>query len=362
MRALRPLLVATVALACSSVRSGAFAQPAPEPIRLRWSAPEGCPDTAAVEARVERLLGGPPAATDRTLEATGTVERVARGLRLDLEIAAAGASSTRVLQSVACESLADAAALVIALAFDPEAVTAQEIKRAEAAAGEPATGEPGGTAPPGGEHDHAGPVSTATLVRIPIRFPVSPPPAPPPPPVRSAVSFGAFASFAGDAGSLPQVAPGLRVGVALGIGAFRVAPAFEAWPAARSALASRPSAGVEMRLFTFALDACRRVWPWSDERGGWAALGCLGFEIGELRGQGFGVTVPDSGSVLWAAPRAALRAHIALAEWAALTIDLGAAIPVDRSRFVLDLRSGRTVAHEPSPASGRLGAGLEVCY
>ncbi|MEZ4311071.1 MAG: hypothetical protein R3F14_23765 [Polyangiaceae bacterium] len=33
-----------------------------EPIALAWTSPDGCPDRAAIRARIEVLLGGPPAA------------------------------------------------------------------------------------------------------------------------------------------------------------------------------------------------------------------------------------------------------------------------------------------------------------
>lgn len=372
MRALSPHVTAVAALACAvttavATRPAAAQAPSPEPgpIVLRWTAPEGCPDRAALAARVEHLLGGPPAATDRRLDAEGTVAAIPRGFRVELEVASGGASSTRVLQGVSCESLADASALVIALAFDPDAVTAQEIKRAEAAAG---AAPPPGVAPApdaehaegnGAPHDHAAmpPVATAALIRIPVPMPV-PPPLPPPPPRPSPFSFGAFASFAGDAGALPSVAPGVRAGLSLGIGAFRIEPSFEAWPSSRSALAGRPGAGAELRLLAFSLDACRRVLPWDEGDAGAAAFACVGFEIGELRGEGFGVTSPSSGGALWSAPKAALRVELSIAPWAAITLDAGVAVPLDRKRFVLDLSAGRELVHEPSSVSGRAGLGL----
>jgi hypothetical protein len=363
---------AAAALACAALAAPAAAEGG-APITLRWQAPEGCPDRAAVEARVAHLLGGAPAATDRTLEADGAVEGIPRGFRLELKVASGGAESTRVLQSVSCESLADAGALVIALAFDPEAVTAQEIKRAEAAGGAPAgsappapnPAHPGGDAahPEGdGDHAHVGPVSTAALIRIPVPMPLPPPQAPPPAPAPppSPFSFGGFLAFSGDAGTLPSVAPGVRAGLSLGIGAFRIEPAFAAWPSSRSALPSLPGAGAELRLLAFALDGCRRLLPWSDADAPAAAFGCVGFEIGEIHGAGFGVPMPSSGGALWAAPKAAVRVELALARWAAITLDVGLAIPVDRKRFVLDLAAGRTVLHEPSPVSGRAGLGLAL--
>lgn len=373
MRAPSPHVFATAALACVAATATAAAQipvpPAAGPITLRWTAPEGCPDRAAVTARIEKLLGGPPAATERSLQAEGAVEVIPRGFRLQLDVSSGDAESTRVLQGVSCESLADAGALVIALAFDPDAVTAQEIKRAEAAAGSPPPeGAPSEDAPPAGEggahaHDES-PVSTAALIRIPVPIPAAPPPVAPPPiaPSPSLLSFGVFASFAGDAGTLPSVAPGLHAGLSLGVGAYRVEPAFVAWPSSKSALPDRPDAGAELRLLAFALDACRRVLPWDEAETAASAFGCLGFEVGELHGKGFGVALPGSGAALWAAPRASLRVELPLARWAALTLAAGVAVPLDRKRFVLDLQAGRAVVHEPSAVSGRAALGLALRF
>lgn len=352
-------LVATAAFLFSGI---AFAEPAsPSPISLRWTAPPGCPDSAAVTARMEELLGGPPSASGRRLDAVGAIEARARGFRLDLEVSAGGAASARVLESGSCVSLADAGALVIALAFDPEAVTAQELKRAAAEAPPEPSALPGGE-PIGipDEHDHAAPVPTAALIRIPIRLP--PPPPPPAPPPSRAWSIGGFATFTGDAGTLPSVAPGLTAGLSLGLGAFRIQPTFVAWPSSKVSLAAQPNAGAELSLYAFALDGCRRLLPWEGESAAAAALGCIGIELGELRGRGFGVSAPDSGGAFWAAPRLLFRAELAFSTWAALTLDVGAVAPLDRKRFVLDLSSGRQALHEPSPVAGRAGMGLSFRY
>ncbi len=156
----------------------------------------------------------------------------------------------------------------------------------------------------------------------------------------------------------------MRAGLSLGIGAFRIEPAFEAWPSSKTTLADRPTAGAELRLLTGSLDVCRRLWPWSvpTDLGVSSLLGCVGLEIGEMHGEGFGVASPGSGGALWTAPRAALRAELALVRHVALTLDLGLAVPLDRRTFVLTLSEGRSVVHEPSPVSGRAGAGVSVRF
>jgi hypothetical protein len=370
----RRSLAAAIAVALAGIAAAGHAgAQAPEAIALSWNAPEGCPDKAAIAARIEKLLGGPPAAGERQLAASAAVEAIPRGFRLTITLASGGSESARVLQGALCESVADAAALVIALAFDPEAVAAQEAKRAEApssdagaasagAAGAAPSSEASASPPGSASAPATAPVPAPAVIRIPVRFPARPAT----PTVERApatkLSFGAFAELSGDAGSLPSVAPGVRAGLSLGIGAYRIEPAFEAWPSSRSALASQPAAGAELSLLAFALGACRRVLPWDEKDSAAAALGCLGFEIGEMRGAGFGVAQPGSGSALWAAPKAEIRAEVALARWAFLGLDVGLAVPLDPRRFVLDLHAGRAVVHQPSPVSGRAGLGLGLRF
>lgn len=361
---------AAIAASVFVIGASAAAQPSPPPkaaapITLVWTAPGECPTTAEVSARVEKLLGGPPAAADRRLEAIATVEPLPRGYRLEISLTADGATSGRILQGARCDSVADAAALVIALAFDPEAVAAQEAKQGVSETPDaPADSAPVPSAAPSDAPPPPPPPAAPAIVRIPV--PIPPPPRPPPPADSGVteITYGFFAQLVGDAGSLSSVVPGVRAGLSLGIGPYRIEPAFIAFPSAKSALPDRPTAGAEMRLLMGSLDACRRLWPWSarSDLGLSAAHACLGFEVGEMHGAGFGVTVPRSGGTVWAAPHAGLRAELSLARNVALTVDLGVAIPLNRSSFVLTLTEGRAVVHEPSAVAGRAGAGLALRF
>ena len=338
---------------------------APRSIGLRWAAPPGCPDEAAVTTRIDRLLGGPPRAADRRLEAAATIEPAPNGFRLELTLSTDTSESTRILQGESCDTVADAAALVIALAFDPDAVAAQELKRTDEDAGAP-DAEPVPTSSPTAAPS-AAPAPTE-IVRIPVPVPQPTAPAPVLTPGGTSFSIAAFASLLGDAGSLADVAPGLRAGVALGIGPFRIAPAFEAWPSARRTLADRPDLGVELRLLVFALDGCWRLLPSSrlDPAAvgfeAFAALVCIGVEAGEMRGTGFGVATPGSAGVLWGAARGSLRGELPIVRGLSATLDVGVAVPLDRRPFVLTLAGAREVVHEPSVVAGRAGLGASFRF
>ncbi|MCA9691458.1 MAG: hypothetical protein KC636_17775, partial [Myxococcales bacterium] len=87
---------------------------------LAWSAPAECPDAARVRDEVTRMLGGAVDLGDRSLHAEAAVTAVDAGWRLDLRLTGSHAEGARAIESASCEELADAAALVIAIAIDPE--------------------------------------------------------------------------------------------------------------------------------------------------------------------------------------------------------------------------------------------------
>src|SRR5688500_9862962 len=97
---------------------------------LSWSAPRGCPDRAGVLQRMTRLLGRPPGAANQPRfsvrgEVTELSDRAPRGYRVRLVSVTAEAPSERRVDGVSCERVTDAAALILAMAIDAEAVAAR---------------------------------------------------------------------------------------------------------------------------------------------------------------------------------------------------------------------------------------------
>lgn len=81
---------------------------------LSWEAPDGCPARADVQADLERevdFAAHPPGA----LTLDGTVQRDREGYRLQLVTDLAGRGGQRELHAAACEDLARAVTLVVAL-------------------------------------------------------------------------------------------------------------------------------------------------------------------------------------------------------------------------------------------------------
>jgi hypothetical protein len=91
-------------------------------VEFAWDAPsEGCPDEASVVAELERLLGGPVAEqSDRRLSAIARVRREADGAwDLRLWTVTSDATLQRSMVGEDCQVLAEAAALLAAMAIDP---------------------------------------------------------------------------------------------------------------------------------------------------------------------------------------------------------------------------------------------------
>ena len=96
-----------------------LAQPAE--LELVWAGPPGCPSQADLELKVADLVGrpitvGPGAAW--SVQAAVTLR--AGGYRSELTMRTADGEELRTLQAPACESLADAVAVIVALALDSD--------------------------------------------------------------------------------------------------------------------------------------------------------------------------------------------------------------------------------------------------
>lgn len=96
---------------------------APATPSLRWSAPPECPDEAAIDERIVRLVGAPlPADATPVL---GHITRLAEdGYVLELRVGVGEATETRTVTAASCDALADVAALLVAVVAEPVATAA----------------------------------------------------------------------------------------------------------------------------------------------------------------------------------------------------------------------------------------------
>jgi hypothetical protein len=89
------------------------------PVELGWRAPAECPDVAHARGAIDRLLAGHAPADDRRVTADVVIERGGRGFRARVRVDDGASVGERELDSASCEEVADAAALIVAMAVDP---------------------------------------------------------------------------------------------------------------------------------------------------------------------------------------------------------------------------------------------------
>ncbi len=222
---------------------------ASEPIALAWASLPGCPGEREVRAEIERVLGGPPdPASRRYLRAEAHVSRAGAGFHVHIVTDLGGAIGERDLDGPTCSAVANAAALIVALTFDPDALA----RRADAAAPHPAP--PASPAAPPAPPALPAAVLAPSLLPPPLPDaavlpeapPWIPPVAPPPsadraPRPRPIVALGVLG--AASVGALPKVGGGIGGRAGILVGRFRADVSASYWPDQTATLAGRPTAG-----------------------------------------------------------------------------------------------------------------------
>lgn len=320
------------ALLLAALLAGAGPGPRPE-LDLEWAAPAPCPPQGEVELRVADLVGRPlVVGPDAALSAHATVERRGRRFFAEVKLAAGEAHELRRLQAEGCSALADAFAVMVALAVD--------------------AAPPPPPAPPP-------PLVTATASTATTAAPLPATPAPrvirprparprPPPPVAGWVGVEAAVSA-----HLALPDPGLGAGgaVAVAVGPWRGALGFVARGAGRVETEAGPTAS----LWAWAVTAraCRRA-----ALDGWGVAGCLGAEVGQLRGSAGGTAV-GRGTAPWAWGLVGVEADLPLALGAEVVLRAELAVAGIRQGMAVELASGAELAVYDVPAvSAGLGFGV----
>jgi hypothetical protein len=296
-----------------------------------WFAPDGCPNEQDVLTAVERLAGGREAALSRSLRVEARVEKRDGGFRLDLTWTTATTSAVRTLEGLTCAEVAQAAAVVVALAADP-ATNLEELGA-----------EPVALAPP----PPLAPPLPAPRKTLPPSAP-STSPAP-----RDAVErerrVSLRAGAALDLGSLPRPAPGVLAGGELAVLPFTfVLDALTFVPVDKVVSEGAGS----FWLSALSLRPCFRT-----SSGAFSVAPCAAFETHFLRGQGERVDFPDE---RWAV-------YLRLGGGAEVAARLSSHLDVVASGFILGAASSPTFVigegtpvHEPAAVSGRLALGFAL--
>lgn len=270
----------------------ALAQPSNQRLELSWHAPDECPGDVPFLRAVEGFLGQALEVTSNqqlTIDVQVTGDR-ARGYVAKLSFTRREGTTVRELEHPECGKLSEAAALLTALAIDPERVSS--VRELSAALSEPSA------------------VERPSLNASAPTMPPSPPPRPAGTsitthdalsrreenssghPLRVSMALSGLAAT----GLLPTTGPGIGAELALGWRSFEAALAARYWLSRSVAIAGTPSATVELSLVTAALRLCL-----ARQRDAWSVSVCARADLGEMSGHGQGVDNERARGDLYAA-------------------------------------------------------------
>lgn len=305
----RPILASTVLALGTSTSLAAVA--AEEPLRLTWTAPAGCPSTEDVRAATLRSLNARTASG--VLEANAAVEQKHSSWSVHLRTKHGDATGERTIDAATCQGLADATAVILALALVPPGSTPE--------------------------------ATVASAV------------APPAPPRRSTTTSRAAAvgiSVAGDTSSLPSSALGGSLTLAWTPGRLRIEVDGRRW-ATQSQTLPTSTAGAQFSMSTFGGRACWAVF----RSASFDVAPCLGADVQFVTAPGYGADANYSASAQWITTTGGALVRQSLAPWLALRARLDGFAPLSRPRFLV-LNEGSL--HRPSLLGAAASFGVEALF
>jgi hypothetical protein len=280
----------------------------PLPIDLRWDAPAGCPDAAAIRAGITRGLPEAPRSTEPMLASVVVRALDDEHWQASLELRGADWTAARTLKGASCAAVADAAGLVIGLALTSELAS--------------------------------GPVVVA-------------PPPPPPAPTRGLSTPVVSLALAGEGGTLPAATVG--GGLALGWRWTRARVELRAslFEPRSGTVAAFPDTGGRLSLASLSARDCA-LW------GGTLSGGpCVAVGVDRIVGTGTGPITTASVTSYAPVLAAALRGEWRLARQVAAFLEFEEAIPLVRARFSVE---NVGLVHQAAAVSLRGAAGLELRF
>jgi hypothetical protein len=285
-------------------------------ISMRWNAPDSCPDDAQLIGTVEGFLGQRLSeAREQELAVGINVQGGETGYSAKLKLTGPNGADERFLEHPDCGKLMEAAALVTALAIDPERVKARQagVETATTPALVPAASAP-----------QPEPVCPAPVVTVVDRAPPFKEPA-----LGAAFAMSGFVGF----GTLPRVAPGVMAEAGFRAARFRFTATGRYWVPNSTVTANRSASQIELSLVSAGLRACTLPL-----RARWSLLGCVGAELGDMAGSGQGVDNARTKHATYAGFEASLLGAYRLHDVAPFA-GLGLSVTAARPRFGI-LRAG----------------------
>lgn len=302
--------------------------PVTSELALAWQAPGACPDSAWARARIAAHLGRAIGEGTAQLSARVEIRSQAPGFRLWLSMSDTETRSERSIEDARCEDLADAAALIIALAVGESAQ----------AGAKPA-------AP-------SAPVKPATDSEIIPALQGKPRP------LAQTRDRGLRVQLGGvlDYGFLPE--PGIGPALWVGLQGNRLG----IYLGARGLLPQQSQGKKRVRVDQWAgsIAGCLRAFS----RARIELLPCADLELGRVDASGRGLSENLDRHTLFVGlgARVALKLRVWNSIW--VSAEPGLSVPLLRPRFVtLDTAAGteRTL-YTPQPVSGRASLGIELHF
>jgi hypothetical protein len=271
-------------------------------VQLRWQAPPGCSSRAEVMREIERRLGPDFHGSTHVIADVQVRGGDASSFAIDADIRTETSQQNRHLLAESCAAAGDAAALLIALALDPN----------QLALAEPAP------------------------VPAPPREPTPAPAAA----EKSELDWRFGAGIGLESGVLPGLSGGPSVSAGLAYREFRagLTGAYVLPRAGRSALAASDAAA-EFDLLSLGLSAC-----YLPRLVGWPLGPCVQARSARLGAVPRGVERPKEAAARVDSLAASLAAEFALATWCLLRPELGARANLRRPVFMV---TGAGTVHQP---------------
>lgn len=323
--------------------------------------PAGCPGEQHIGAELERLLAGSEIPAE-PLAVRVRVRTVGQRHSLSLETYIDGEPLRRELEAQRCEDLTKPAALVLALAIDPEA-TGRALEQ------ERPTAPQEQVAPVSPDASVARPYPRATLVparqaRLRARTRTragdahaasdvsSQPEETAPRSQHGRLAFHAAGAALLDAGALPSPTVGPALAGGASVRSWRVELRGFILPSRRATLEG--DRGGDIQLVAGGLGACYLPLQSRVELGG-----CLGAELGRITGTGRGVSEPKSGAATWMAAQARAFCGYRLSSTWVVFAAPELIRRIGNSAFEID---GLGTVHRPSAYAARFSAGAELRF
>jgi hypothetical protein len=320
-------------------------------LRLDWAAPAGCPTAEAVHAAALRGAGseprGPLEPVEPVLEASAQVTsvQVAGVTRWTVQLRTRQGEVTgeRTVEATTCAGVAEAAAVVLAIALLSPAAAAETPAATRAPVRDLERGPPS-------RASRAGPA----LLR-------SQPPFIPPQdaasgatPAAHQVAFGM--SAIGDAATLPSPAVGASFTLAWQPGRARIELEARTWAPQTHTLEAF-AAGARFSMTSLGARGCWAVWRSALGRVEFGA--CAGVDLQRVAAPGRGVDSSYDASAAWAALTPGGLGRLVLTPWLALRARLEGSVPLSRPRFVIE---GAGDLHRPAALSAGAAFGMELSF